>query len=181
MDLNELRKDCAIRQKKGLPFIMASVLIWTAILCVHLTGLDPLAKNLLTFCCTGPLLPLAFGISKLIGVDFQGKDNPLTKLGMIFTLNQILYLLIAMWVYNAMPDKMLMVFAMIFGAHLMPYSWLYLSKSYFAFSIAVPILSLILGLMFPPFVLAAVMIGVEILFCILLCLEVRSLNRDNAK
>jgi hypothetical protein len=71
-----------------------------------------------------------------------------------------------------------MVFSMIFGAHLMPYSWLYLSKSYFAFSIAVPILSLLLGLMFQPFVLAAVMIGVEILFCTLLYLETRSLDRD---
>ena len=181
MDLNELRRDCAIKQKKGLPFIMASVLIWTGILCVHLTGLPIVTKNLLTFCCTGPLLPLAFGISKLIGVDFQGKDNPLTKLGMIFTLNQILYLLIVMWVYAAVPEKMLMVFSMIFGAHLMPYSWLYLSKSYFAFSIAVPILSLILGMMFPPYVLAAVMIGVEIVFCTLLYLETRSLERDDAK
>ena len=181
MDLDTLRKDCARKQKKGLPFILTSVLIWTGILCVHLTGLPIVTKNLLTFCCAAPLVPIAFLISKLIGVDFLGKDNPLTKLGLLFTVNQIVYLLIAMWVYNAMPEKMLMVFAMIFGAHLMPYSWLYLSKSYFAFSIAVPILSLILGLMFPPFVLAAVMIGVEILFCILLCLEVRSLNHDNAK
>ena len=44
-----------------------------------------------------------------------------------------------------------------------------------------PILSLIVGLMFQPFVLAAAMIGVESLFCILLCLEVRSLNHDSAK
>lgn len=80
-----------------------------------------------------------------------------------------------------MPEKMLMVFAMIFGAHLMPYSWLYLSKSYFVFSIAVPVLALIVGLMFPPFVLAAVMIGVEILFNILLCLEVRHLAHDGTK
>ena len=181
MDLDSLRKDCARKQKKGLPFIMTSVLIWTGILCVHLTGLPIVTKNLLTFCCAAPLVPIAFLVSKLIGVDFQGKDNPLTKLGLLFTVNQIMYLLIAMWVYNAVPDKMLMVFAMIFGAHLMPYSWLYLSKSYFAFSIAVPILSLIVGLLFPPFVLAAVMIGVEILFCILLCIEVRSLNHDNAK
>ena len=86
-----------------------------------------------------------------------------------------------MWVYNAVPDKMLMVFAMIFGAHLMPYSWLYLSKSYFIFSIAVPVLALIVGLMFPPFVLAAVMIGVEILFNILRCLEVRRLGHDDTK
>ena len=177
MDLNELRRDCAIKQKKGLPFIMASVLIWTAILCVHLTNLNPQAKNFLTFCCTGPLLPLAFGISKLIGVDFQGKDNPLTKLGMIFTLNQILYLLIAMWVYAAVPEKMLMVFSMIFGAHFLPYGWLYESKSYYVMAIAIPFLSLGLGLYFPPFVLAAVMIGVEILFSVLLRLEVRALTK----
>lgn len=181
MDLESLEKDCAWKQKKGLPFILTSVLIWTGILCVHLTGLPILTKNLLTFCCAAPLVPVAFVISKLIGVDFQGKDNPLTKLGLLFTVNQIVYLLIAMWVYNAVPDKMLMVFAMIFGAHLMPYSWLYQSKSYFVFSIAVLILSLIVGLMFQPFVLAAVMICVEILFCILLCLEVRSLNHDSAQ
>ncbi len=181
MDLESLKKDCARKQKKGLPFILTSVLIWTGILCVHLTGLPILTKNLLTFCCAAPLVPVAFFISKRIGVDFQGKDNPLTKLGLLFTVNQIVYLLIAMWVYNAVPDKMLMVFAMIFGAHLMPYSWLYQSKSYFVFSIAVPILSLIVGLMFQPFVLTAVMICVEILFCILLCLEVRSLNHDNVK
>ena len=179
MDLDTLRKDCARKQKKGLPFILTSILIWTGILCVHLTGLPILTKNLLTFCCATPLVPVAFLISKAIGVDFQGKDNPLTKLGLLFTLNQILYLLIAMWVYHAVPDKMLMVFSMIFGAHLMPYSWLYESKSYLAFSIAVPILSLILGLLFPPYVMAAVMIGVEILFSTLLYLETRSFDRDN--
>ena len=179
MDLDTLRKDCARKQKKGLPFILTSILIWTGILCVHLTGLPILTKNLLTFCCAAPLVPVAFLISKAIGVDFQGKDNPLTKLGVLFTLNQILYLLIAMWVYHAVPDKMLMVFSMIFGAHLMPYSWLYESKSYLAFSIAVPILSLILGLLFPPYVMAAVMIGVEILFSTLLYLETRSFDRDN--
>ena len=181
MDLDSLRKDCARKQKKGLPFIMTSVLIWTGILCVHLTGLPIVTKNLLTFCSAAPLVPIAYLISKVIGVDFQGKDNPLTKLGLIFTVNQIVYLLIAMWVYNAVPNKMLMVFSIIFGAHLMPYSWLYLSKSYFAFSIAVPIMSLVLGLMFPPYVLAAVMIGVEILFCTLLWLEIRCLERDDAK
>ena len=177
MDLKELKQDCARKQKKGLPFIMASVLIWTAILCVHLANIPIQAKNMLTFCCTGPLLPLAFGISKLIGVDFQGKDNPLTKLGMIFTLNQILYLLIAMWVYAAVPEKMLMVFSMIFGAHFLPYGWLYDSKSYYVLSVAIPFISLGVGLFFPPFMLAAVMIGVEILFCALLSLEVKALDR----
>ena len=36
MELNELIKDCSQRQKKGLHFIMASVVVWGLILGVHL-------------------------------------------------------------------------------------------------------------------------------------------------
>ncbi|MDD7793299.1 DUF7010 family protein [Clostridium sp. 'White wine YQ'] len=171
MNLEELREDCSIKQKKGLHFIIASVFIWGALLFIHLSSLPILTKNLLTFCCTAPLLPLAFFVSKIIKVDFQNKDNPLTKLGVLFSLNQILYLLIAMWVYPTVPEKMLMVIAMIFGAHLLPYSWLYKSKSYMIFSIIIPIIALILGNNFPPYILAAIMIIVELLFSISLVAE----------
>lgn len=173
MKLDELRNDCAKKQKKGLHFILASVIIWTAVLCVHLTDLPIITKNLLTFCCTAPLMPIAFLISKVIKVDFQNKDNPLTKLGILFSVNQILYLLIAMWVYPTVPDKMTMVLAMIFGAHLMPFSWLYQSKSYLALSIIIPIAALLVGLYFEAYALAIVMICFEVLFSILLSLEVK--------
>ena len=174
MNLNELRNDCSRKQKKGLHFILASVLIWCAVLAVQLMELPILTKNLLTFCCTAPLLPLAFLISKIIKVDFQNKDNPLTNLGILFSANQMLYLLIAMWVYPTVPEKMLMVITIIFGAHLMPYSWLYRSKTYMAFSIAVPIAALLAGLNFPPFVLAAMMLVFELAFSMLLAIENRS-------
>ena len=59
----------------------------------------------------------------------QSKDNPLTALGILFSVNQMLYLLIAMWVYAAVPEKFVIVLAMIFGAHLLPYGWLYRSPS----------------------------------------------------
>lgn len=66
MNLDELRTDCATKQKKGLHIIIiASVVIWVAVLCVHLTGLPILTKNFVTFCCTAPLLPLSFFISKI--------------------------------------------------------------------------------------------------------------------
>jgi len=180
MELNALKRDCALKQKKGLPFIMSSVVIWGAVLCVHLTDLPIQTKNLLTFCCAAPLVPMAYAVSKLIGVDFQGKGNPLTKLGLLFTLNQILYLLIVMWVYADVPDKMLMTFAMVFGAHLLPYSWLYDSRSYLVLSIAIPPAALILGLMFAPCVLAGVMVGVEIVFSLLLWLEVRAMEKTTS-
>ena len=174
--LNELRCECAKKQKKGLHFILASIFIWAAVWIVHLTALPIETKNLLTFCVACPLLPLAWVISKLIHVDFQGKGNPLTSLGLLFSVNQILYILIAMWVFSAVPEKMLMVYAMIFGAHLMPYSWLYQSKSYMLMSILVPILALVVGLMAQPHVLAGIMFGLEIAFSIALVVENKALE-----
>ena len=150
------------------------MLIWTAILVTHLSGLPIETKNLVTFCCACPLLPLAFLISKVIHVDFQGKSNPLTALGLLFSVNQILYILIAMWVFNAVPEKMLMVYTMIFGAHLMPYSWLYQSKSYLVLSVVVPIAALFVGLMAETYLLAAMMVVVEIGFSMSLIIENKS-------
>ena len=175
MNLEELRKDCAARQKKGLHFILASVVIWGLILITHLTGLDIMQKNLITFCCSAVLFPLAWGLSRLLHIDFEGKGNPLTKLGILFSLNQLLYILIVMWVYAAVPDKMVMVYAMVFGAHLMPFSWLYQSRSYLILSIAVPIVSLLIGLFFPPYVLCIVMVVTEALFSLCLHMECKKL------
>ena len=121
-------------------------------------------------------MPLAFFISKIIKVDFQNKENPLANLGILFSANQMLYLLIAMWVYPTVPEKMLMIIAMIFGAHLLPYGWLYKSKSYIVFAIAIPILSLIVGLNFEPSILATMMIIIEILFSVCLIMENRKLK-----
>jgi hypothetical protein len=164
MELNELIKDCARRQKKGLHFILTSILIWAMICAVHLTDMPINTKNLITFCCSAVLFPLAWMLSKVLKIDFEGKGNPLTKAGILFSINQMLYILIVMWVYAAVPEKMVMVYAMVFGAHLMPFSWLYDSRSYMVFSIVVPILSLIVGLIYPPAVLAALMIVIEAVF-----------------
>ncbi|MDV3428989.1 MAG: hypothetical protein LIR50_18515 [Bacillota bacterium] len=176
MNLEEMRKDCAIKQKKGIHFILASIIIWTAVLIVHLIDIPILTKNLLTFCCTAPLMPLAYLISKAIKVDFQNKDNPLTNLGILFSMNQIIYLLIAMWIYNAVPGKMVMVLAMIFGAHLLPYGWLYKSKSYTAFSVVIPVTALFIGCNFTAYIVAAVMVIFEIVFSFCLYHENREMS-----
>ena len=177
MNLEELRTDCALKQKKGIHFILASVFIWIAIAVIHLTNLPILTKNLYTFCATAPLMPIAFLISKIINVDFTHKSNPLTKLGMLFSLNQILYLFIAMWAYSTSPENMVMILAIIFGAHLLPYSWLYKSNSYKFVSIFVSVLALVVGSLFEPYILALVMVVVEIGFSSSLYLEVIALSK----
>ena len=60
MNLEELKKDCSKKQKKGIHFIIASIVIWTMVLIIQLTNLPVLTKNLLTFCCTAPLLPMLY-------------------------------------------------------------------------------------------------------------------------
>lgn len=175
MNLEELRLDCAIKQKKGLHFILTSILIWTAVAVIQMTNLPILTKNLLTFCATAPLMPLAYLISKAIKVDFSNKGNPLSNLGILFSLNQLLYLLIAMWVYPTVPEKLVMVLAMIFGAHLMPFGWLYNSKSYIVLSIVIPLVTLIIGCLFQPYIVALTMVGFEIIFSTLLFYEVKKI------
>ena len=175
--LEQTKKACARGQKRGLHFIMASVIIWALVAVVHFTKLPIETKNLLTFCCTCPLMPLAWMLSKPLGITFSDKENPLSTLGIVLSVAQIPYLLIVMWVYAAVPDKMVMTLAMVFGAHLLPFGWLYDSKIYYIMSGIVTIGALFLGLMFPPRILALCMMAVEIIFCLLLCYENRDLKQ----
>ncbi len=174
-EIDELRLDCALKQKRGLHIILDSIIFWLAIAIIHFSSMQILTKNLFTFICAAVLLPLSYFVSKLINVDFQNKSNPLTELGILFSVNQALYLLIAMWIYPTIPEKMLMILAIIFGAHLLPYSWLYRSRVYLVLSILIPFLALIVGLNFEPAILALTMMGIEIIFSIALVWEDRKI------
>ena len=73
-----------------------------------------------------------------------------------------------------MPDKMLMVYAMIFGAHLFPYGWLYQSKTYYILAVVIPVSVLILGLYFSTVIIALFMLIAEIVFSCCLIAENRT-------
>ena len=154
MELNELRLDIARSQKRGLHFILAAIFIWTLILVSQLLDLSLLQQNMFIFCGSAVLIPFALLASKILHVDFQGKGNPLSKLGLLFSLNQLVYILIAMWAFAESPEHMLMIYVIIFGAHFMPYSWLYRSPAYLVMSIAVPVAALVIGLLLPRYFLA---------------------------
>ena len=171
--IEELKTDNIRKQKNGLHFILTSVFIWFAIMVVHLSGLSLGTKNMITFCCSIPLMPGALVMSKILKVDFQNKENPLTKLGMILALNQMIYMLIAMWIFYMMPEYLVMVYAIIVGAHFLPYGWLYRSKMYTFFSIAMAIVCFLLGMRFVPWVVAAAFLIMELVLCVGLLLELR--------
>ncbi|WP_204983350.1 MULTISPECIES: DUF7010 family protein [Streptococcus] len=174
MELEVLRKDMIVSQRKGQPFIVASIIIWVLITLVTMMKVSLPVQNLLIFCCSCPLLPLSWFVGKWLNVDIFSKENPLTNLGFLFTCNQLIYLLIVMWVFSAVPEKMLMVYTMVFGAHLLPYSWLYKSRTYFVFAILIPILALVLGHMASMTYLSLVMVFLEIVFAMLLQVELNA-------
>jgi hypothetical protein len=121
-------------------------------------------------------MPLAMLAGKIIHVDLFSKRNPLSNLGLLFTLNQFLYILIVMWVFSAVPQKMIMVYGMVFGAHLLPYSWLYKSTAYRVVAIALPILALVLGHVVSATVMSLVFVVVEVVFALVLRAELKALE-----
>ena len=179
---SELKREAMVLQKKGLPFMMASVVIWTAVTIVRSLPVDIMTKNLYTFYCPGLLIPCVLIFSLIIGArPFSKRNNPFNKLGLINTMNQMLYLLIVMWAFNQKPEAMLMLFAMVFGAHLLPFSWLYESKTYLVMSLITTIGSLLISIFLPEVYVGIFMIVCQIVMSVLLLIECRKLDRENVR
>lgn len=178
MNLEALRTEITLQQKKGLPFIITSAILWGLITIVTALQLPITTQNILVFCCSGFLMPIAYQVGKKLNINVFAKQNELGQLGTLFTMNQALYMLIVMWVYAAVPEKMVMVYAMVFGAHLLPYSWLYKSIGYKIFAVAIPIIALALGNFFNSFAVALAMTIIEVLFTITLFIETKRVTKS---
>ena len=178
--LKELKRENQIAQKKGLPFIMSSVILWTAIAIIQLSDLDITTKNMYTFMCSAFLMPLAFMFSKLVKARlFERSTNPISKLGFLCTMNQILYLIIVMWAYSQKPESMMMLYAIIFGAHLLPFGWVYDSKAYLAASLINTSGVIIIGSRFGSAAAAGFVAVVELLLTICLFIELRRVRETD--
>ena len=169
--LKHLKIEFAVKQKKGLPFIMASAILWFIMLIAFLTNLNLATKNIIAMCCSALLMPVGMLFGKILKVDMFCKDNPFSSLSVVAALNQLMYLPIVLWTMYAVPDKMIMVYAIVVGAHFLPYYWIYFSPTYFYASIIIPMVSLIFGIYFSQVIVCVAFIAFDILICILLCLE----------
>ncbi|MBO4408691.1 MAG: hypothetical protein J5786_05395 [Clostridiales bacterium] len=176
--LDLLRKDVSETQKKGLPFIMASVVIWAVILLAQFSGKNIETINLYSFMSSSLLMPLSFMFSKAVKADiFRKSDNPVSKLGFLCTVNQMLYLVIVMWAFSARPDAMLMLYAIVFGAHLLPFGWVYKNKSYMLIAIIETLGALLTNIHWGNAATCIFMVIMEIILCIFLVSDIRKGRR----
>ena len=171
--LNELKRDSQENQKKGLPFMMASVVIWGVILGINYLDMDIVTINRYTFFSSCLLIPLAMSFSRMIKANsFRKSSNPIDKLGFLCTMNQNIYLLIVMWAYSRKPEEMVMLYAMVFGAHLLPFGWIYDSLAYKIASVLESVGALLIFLALGSVPMVAFIIVMQIILCIALFIEV---------
>ena len=169
--IDELRNRFIITQKRGLHFIIPSVIIWTTILVLQFVIGDISIRNIAVFGSSAMLLPLSFITSKILGIEFSDKENPLSKPGFLFTMNQMLYLTIVMWACSADPEAMVMIYAIVFAAHLFPFGWLYRSKAYSVISVSGTLAALFSGIFGGAAVTASVMTICELILVVWLITE----------
>jgi len=145
-EMASAKKAYAVSQKRGAHFISASLIIWIFICVINFLDLTQYYINILSLYSSALLVPLALLFSKIYNIKFSDKDNPLNSAGLFFALNQMIYLLVVILVWMIKPEQMITAYAIVVGAHFLPYSWLYDSLTYKLVAILIPVLTFIFAL-----------------------------------
>lgn len=145
MNIEDYKNELSIRCKNGLPFILSATIIWSIVLLIFLLPYEIRIKNILTFYSTGIMFPLAILISKVIKAHWKVNDNPLGMLGLYLNLAQLMYFPILFWTFSKNPNQMIILFAVITGAHFFPFGWFYYTKAYAVMAPVISILIIMIG------------------------------------
>lgn len=148
--LNELRLDLSVKAKNGIDFIIAATVIWMVNSYLWTLPTTSYNKSVFTFIAGGLMLPLAYGLSKLLKTQWTIKENPLQPLGLWLNFAQLFYFPFLIFILLRQPDYFLMTYAIITGAHFLPYAWFYREKAYAVMAGLIPIGSFLLALFLEP-------------------------------
>ena len=123
--LSKLKLEIQLQAKNGIDFILSAGILWLIISFLWTLNYTSYNKSILTFMVGAILLPLAFGLSKILKTNWKVKDNPLQPLGLWLNFAQLIYFPFLIFVLIKYPNYFIMAYAIITGAHLFPYAWFY--------------------------------------------------------
>lgn len=123
--LRDLKLEIQTHAKNGIDFILSAGILWMIISYIWTLDFSSYNKSIVTFMAGAILLPLAFGISKILKTNWKVKDNPLQPLGLWLNFAQLIYFPFLIFILIKYPDYFIMTYAIITGAHLFPYAWFY--------------------------------------------------------
>ena len=144
--LSKLKLEIQLQAKNGIDFILSAGILWLFIYFLWTLDYTSYNKSILTFMVGAILLPLAFGLSKILKTNWKVKDNPLQPLGLWLNFAQLIYFPFLVFVLIKYPDYFIMAYAIITGAHLFPYAWFYDEIGYAITAILISVGSLLITL-----------------------------------
>jgi hypothetical protein len=163
-DLKNMKLELAINAKSGIDFILSAGIVWLAIYFIWTLNISSYDKSVFTFMVGSILLPLAFGLSKILKTNWRVKNNPLQPLGLWLNFAQLIYFPILIFILIKFPDYFIMTYAIITGAHLFPYAWFYDELGYAVTAIILSVGSLLLTMKMEPEMMWAVPLFTSVTF-----------------
>lgn len=124
-NLGSLKKEIQLQAKNGIDFILSAGILWLIISYIWTVDYSSYNRSIFTFMIGAILLPLAFGFSKILNINWKVKNNPLQPLGLWLNFSQLIYFPFLIFILIKNPDYFIMAYAVITGAHLFPYAWFY--------------------------------------------------------
>lgn len=143
-NLAQLKAEIQLQAKNGIDFILSGGILWLIISYVWTLEFSAYYKCILTFMVGAFLLPLAFGLSKILKTNWKVKDNPLQPLGLWLNFAQLIYFPFLLFIFVKYPDYFVMAYAIILGAHLFPYAWFYDEIGYAVWAVIISVGTLII-------------------------------------
>tara|TARA_B100000378_G_scaffold276363_1_gene274138 strand:- start:1609 stop:2166 length:558 start_codon:yes stop_codon:yes gene_type:complete len=145
--LEKLKLEIQQKAKMGVDFIISGGILWLAIFIIWFQDLPYYNKSIFTFIIASLMLPLAFGCSKILKTNWKIKNNPLQPLGLWLNFAQLVYFPILVFTLIKYPEHFIMVYAIITGAHLFPYAWMYEGNGYAVAAILISVGSMAIALL----------------------------------
>ena len=181
LKLQQLKLELAVKSKKGADFILAASIIWFGIAIIWSLSSPAYQKSVVTFIVGSALLPLAFILSKILKTNWKVKNNPLQPLGLWFNFAQLFYFPFLIFILLKSPDYFVMTYAIITGAHLFPYAWLYDEIMYAVTAGVISVITLILALNMPLSLMYFVPLSTALVLLFLFLWLIASLTKQKWK
>ena len=146
---DKFKIELSLKARNGIDFTLSATIIWGLVAYIWTLPISSYNKSVLVFMVSSLLLPTALGLSKLLKTQWKIEENPLQPLGLWLNFAQLFYFPFLIFTLVKMPDYFIMTYAIITGAHLFPYAWLYKTKWYAIFAGVIAVGAFILALMLP--------------------------------
>ena len=144
---DKFKIELSLKARNGIDFTLSATIIWGLVAYIWTLPISSYNKSVLVFMVSSLLLPTALGLSKILKTQWKIEENPLQPLGLWLNFAQLFYFPFLIFTLVKMPDYFIMTYAIITGAHLFPYAWLYKTKWYAIFAGVIAVGALILALM----------------------------------